>query len=104
MKLIILGKEKPSNKEIEIFSKNEYGFDVILTKQKDNKKITYRNIHEYHHLWDKNKETNSNLIMKNRIAIESDIHQSGYVPWDIFNKFSRIEVVESDKIYENFYN
>jgi hypothetical protein len=102
LELIILGKQKPSDKEIEIFSQNEYGFDVILNKRNDRTKTIYRNATEYHHLWDKNTETNSNLITKNRIAIESEIHQSGYVPWDIFDKFSRIEVVESDKIHKDF--
>jgi hypothetical protein len=105
LKLIILGEQKPNNKEIEILpnAKQKYGFDVILTNRNDGTKSIYRNATEYHHLWDKN-ATRGCDFPKNRIAIESDIHFEGYVPWDIFDKFSRIEVVESDKMYEDFCN
>ena len=103
LELIILGKQKPSNEEIEILpnAKQKYGFDVILTKRNDGTKIIYRNATEYHHLWDKS-ATRACKFPKNRIAIESDIHFKGYVPWDIFDTFSRIEVVESDKIHKDF--
>ena len=102
LELIILGKQKPSNKEIEILAnaKQKYGFDVILTKRNDGTKTIYKNATEYHHLFD----SDITKGQPNSFAIESDIHCTGYSPWDIFNKFSRIEVVESDKMYEDFYN
>ena len=110
LELIILGKQKPSNEEIEIFpnAKQKYGFDVILTKRNDGTKTIYRNATEYHHMYKESLVKDWDGWVKgesfNCFAIESDIHCTGYTPWDIFNQFSRIEVVESDKIYEDFYN
>lgn len=112
MKLIILGEEKDSNKEIEIYSNEHnspHGFDVILTYKalifedgtvayKDGQQRICHNVTEYHHLWDSEEKGD----WKDRMACESDIHLTGYVPWDIFDKFSKIEVIKSLKINDKF--
>jgi hypothetical protein len=111
MELIILGENKDSKKEIEIFCGDEHphGFNVILThkefKFEDGKIMneegditTCYNVTEYHHLW----EEKSKGDWKDRFACESDIHFTGWVPWDIFEKFSKIEVTKAEKEHTGF--
>jgi hypothetical protein len=112
MELIILGEVKDSKKEIEIFSHDHdcpHGFDVILTCKElkfDDGKVMYEegevktchNVTEYHHLW----ESEEKGHWKDRFACESDIHCTGWVPWDIFDKFSKIEVVKAEKEHDEF--
>jgi hypothetical protein len=109
MELIILGENKDSQKEIEIFSCDHdcpHGFNVILTHKeekvgellykKEGEITTCYNVTEYHHLWE-------SIHPKDRIACESDIHLTGYVPWNIFDKFSKIEVVRAEREHKSFY-
>lgn len=111
MELIILGESKNSKEEIEIFYEDydcPHGFNVHLTRKEelvDGKvlieagEVTIcHNVTEYHHLWE-----SLGGFQKDRLACESDIHSTGYVPWDIFDKFSKVEVVKADKEYESFY-
>lgn len=111
MELIILGEIKDSKKEIEIYSYDNdcpHGFDVIMTHKElifDDGKTMYEdgeqtichNVTEYHHLWE-----SLGGSPKDRLACESDIHSTGYVPWDIFDKFSKIEVIKAEKEHESF--
>lgn len=112
MELIILGENKDSKKEIEIFSEDHdcpHGFDVVLTHKEmrfddgevmheEGEKRTCHNVTEYHHLWESKEKGN----WKDRIACESDIHLTGWVPWDIFDKFSKIEVIKAEKLHDEF--
>lgn len=111
MELIILGKPKDSQKEIEIFCNDHEcpnGFNVIITCKKvetegyplytEGQVIVCHNVTEYHHLW----ESKSKGDWKDRFACESDIHCRGWVPWDIFERFSKIEVVKAEKEHTNF--
>lgn len=122
MELIILGEHKDHTKEIEIFATEDndcfkYGFNVILTckeyfydKQEfteektpvkmydEGQVIVCHNVTEYHHLW----ESKANGDWKDRLACESDIHSTGWVPWDIFDKFSKIEVVKAEKLHTSY--
>ncbi len=111
MELIILGENKDANQEIEIFSCDHdcpHGFNVILTHKEDKvgnmvyhkegDTTTCHNVTEYHHLW----EQKSKGHWKDRIACESDIHFTGYVPWDIFEKYSKIEVIKAQKEHKSF--
>jgi hypothetical protein len=112
MELIILGKSHDSNKEIEIFHKDHkcpHGFNVILTHKKEivgemvchNKGdiTTCYNVTEYHHLW----QSKAKGGWRDRFACESDIHGTGWVPWNIFDKFSKVEVVKAQKEHNSFY-
>jgi len=110
MELIILGENKDSKKEIEIFSKDHdcpHGFNVILTFKeeivdgkvyhKEGETSTCHNVTEYHHLW---KSLGGHP--KDRLACESDIHSTGYVPWDIFDKYSKVEVTKATEKHKEF--
>jgi len=111
MELIILGENKNSKEEIEVFSENldcPHGFNVILTHKeeiygdkvyrKEGDTTVCYNVTEYHHLWE-----SLGGFPKDRMACESDIHSTGYVPWDIFDKFSKIEVVKAEEKHPGFY-
>ena len=78
--LVVLGKTYDHSVEKEFISKTKLGFDITVV-YKDGKKAIRHNCHEFHNLWE-----------KDRIACESDYHQSGWVPWDLYN-FTKIEVV-----------
>ncbi len=112
MELIILGENKDPRQEIEIFSRDfdcPHGFNVLLTRREkkvdgfiytEEGEITIcHNVTEYHHLW----ESEARGHWKDRLACESDIHSTGYVPWDIFEDFSKIEVVRAEKEHKGFY-
>lgn len=112
MELLILGKTHDSKNEIEIMSIDHdcpYGFNVILThKEEIVGEMVYHNegditicynVTEYHHLWDSKAKGG----WKDRLACESDIHGHGHVPWDIFDKFSKVEVVKAEKEHNSFY-
>tara|TARA_R110000772_G_scaffold156085_2_gene267146 strand:+ start:309 stop:695 length:387 start_codon:yes stop_codon:yes gene_type:complete len=92
MKLIVLGVEKDSTKELELFAENEFGFKATI---RYNKELvpTYRNeirhnLTEFHHLFDAERTLKiigdnpdqEDLIWASEhisSAFESDIHCQG---------------------------
>lgn len=101
--------ELDSSKEIELFAEDivhpsdvEFGFQVKLTCKKtedteEGEIINYFNVTEYHHLY----ETRHSFY-KGVCAIESDIHGTGCTPWNIFDRFSKIELFPIKEIKTDF--
>ena len=67
-KLIYLGTELNVNNEIELFAKNDLGFDAIIVYN-DGRVETRNNLTEIHHLF--------HTPFLPSIAFESDIHGTG---------------------------
>jgi len=106
MKVLLFGKEHDSNKEIELFNTDvegcEHGFiaKVVCKERLDSYgKVIFKdgeirmcyNITEFHYLYN-----------PNSLALESDIHCTGWAPWDIHERFHSVEITKADKLYAGF--
>lgn len=65
-------------------------FDDGKVMYEDGEQRVCHNVTEYHHLW---KSVGGE--QKDRLVCESDIHLTGFVPWDIFDKYTKIEVIKA---------
>jgi hypothetical protein len=106
MKVLLFGKEHDSNKEIELFNTDvegcEHGFIAkVVHKEftapdggghKDGKITMCYNVTEFHYLYD-----------PNSWALESDIHRTGWAPWDIEKRFHSVEITKADKLYPSYH-
>jgi hypothetical protein len=107
MKVLLFGKEHDSNKEIELFHTDvegcEHGFIAkVVNKErlnndgkvivKDGQITMCYNITEFHYLYN-----------PNCWALESDIHLTGWAPWDIDERFHSVEITKADKLYPGYY-
>ena len=97
MKLIYLGQELDAEKEHELFSTNEFGFNVIAVNLNDFGVIIFNNCTEVHH-----KFKNIFESIKDRIVFESDIHQTGC--WFYTSKFEYVTIKLATKKEKNFIN
>lgn len=95
--LIYLDEELDNNKEYELLSDNEYGFDVKIiygiNSYHQEKEQYIHNVTEVHYLY---KSFNGD-----RVAIESDIHSTGFNEYlkDIIS----IEINYSTKLYKDLF-
>jgi hypothetical protein len=106
MKILLFGKKHDPAKELEIFHTDvegcEHGFIAkIVNKErlahdgrvicKDGDIDMCYNITEFHYLYN-----------PNSLALESDIHGTGWAPWDIEERFHSIEITKADKLYPSY--
>jgi len=100
MKIIYLGKELNPSEEHELFSENEFGFEIDIKYTGESwypkKEQKVFNLTEFHWRYtDIFNETPSDGV-----AFESDIHTTGFT-----RKIDTIEKVEirlAEKLYESF--
>ena len=102
-KIKILGKIHDPNEEIEIFSENEFGFNVKFIYKRverssyilytDNEMGTFHNVTEFHYLYD---------VEHNSIACESDIHGTGSGGYERALHVKKITVTKATKLYKSF--
>ena len=94
MEIIYLGKELDNRIEHELFSDNDFGFDVKIEYNNGYRNEIARNMTEVHYLY------KSWIPNKKSIAFESDIHETGF-NHDI-SEISKIEISYSKKKHEFF--
>jgi len=100
LQLIVLGQTRCNVQELEIFPANKkLGFDITLT-HKDGKVTTCHNCTEFHFLH--HGPITTDKLNNHVLACESDIHGTGYSPWDIYTKFAKIEVINATKLHDEF--
>jgi len=92
-KIIFLGEELPNNREHEIFSDNENGFDVKIVYVENSiwlkKEEIVHNITEVHYLY-------KSFYRHGSVAFESNIHSTGFTC--LIDSIELIEISRSSSV------
>ncbi len=100
LQLIVFGVQISNVHELELIPANQkLGLHVTLTRA-DGEVVTCHNCTEFHFLHGGRPTTDT--LNTHVFACESDIHGEGYSPWDIYTKFTKIEVTEAHALNYKF--
>ncbi len=100
LQLFIFGVEMSNDIELELVPANKkLGIHVTLTGA-DGNVVRCHNCTEFHFLY--HGAITSDVLHTHVLACESDIHGDGYSPWDIYQKFTKIEVTEAHDLNDCF--
>lgn len=95
MKLIYLGQELDAEQEHELFSTNEFGFNVIIEKSYNFIVEVCYNCTEVHHKYE------PIFGERDKIAFESDIHKTGFNY--LISDCDTVTIKLATKLYDDFY-